>query len=317
MTPIQFSSGDVIADRRADYARMLLESGDASAAADLMAQALELAPVWAAGWFQLGEFFEKAGSTKEAVNAYRRAADLDEPGIFGAPLKLALLGAAPTPESPPSAYVEGLFDDYADRFEASLIEKLNYSVPQKLFRLARAHAPFALTVDLGCGTGLFGLEVAPASGRLEGFDLSANMLAKAGEKGIYQHLGQADLSEPAESSGLFSADLKRNRADLVSAADVMMYLGSLDTPFSLARDLLKPDGLFAFSVEDAATVENGADAEAGFCLQPSLRYAHHEAYVRGRLAEAGFQVLDLMKTDIRMDAGKAVFGILFLARLCA
>ncbi len=43
--------------------------------------------------------------------------------MFGAALKLALLGAAPVPEAPPSAYVEGLFDDYADRFETALVEK--------------------------------------------------------------------------------------------------------------------------------------------------------------------------------------------------
>jgi len=53
MQPTQFSSGDVIADRRADYARMLAESGDPAAAAELMEQALELAPAWAAGWLRL------------------------------------------------------------------------------------------------------------------------------------------------------------------------------------------------------------------------------------------------------------------------
>ncbi len=35
MTRNQFSSGDVIADRRADYARMLMEAGDHAAAAEL------------------------------------------------------------------------------------------------------------------------------------------------------------------------------------------------------------------------------------------------------------------------------------------
>ncbi len=61
MTRKQFSSGDVIADRRADYARMLMEAGDHAAAAELWEQALELAPDWAAGWFRLGEAAEKAG----------------------------------------------------------------------------------------------------------------------------------------------------------------------------------------------------------------------------------------------------------------
>jgi predicted TPR repeat methyltransferase len=309
MTPTQFSSGDVIADRRADYARMLAEAGDAAAAAELMEQALELVPRWAAGWFRLGEYREKAGLPAQAVEAYAQVVALDETGIFGAPLKLATLGAAPTPESPPSAYVEGLFDDYADRFETSLVEKLNYSVPQKLFALVKPHAPFALTVDLGCGTGLFGVEVAAATTRLEGFDLSANMLAKAQEKNLYQHLAQADLSEPPERAGLFSGDLATGRADLVSAADVMMYLGSLDAPFALARVLLAPAGLFAFSVED------GGAQETGFSLQSSLRYAHTGAYVEACLARHGFEVLQRMRTDIRMDAGKQLFGILFLARL--
>jgi len=54
-TPPSFTSGDVIADRRADYARMLAESGDPAAAVELMEQALELAPDWAAGWLCLGD----------------------------------------------------------------------------------------------------------------------------------------------------------------------------------------------------------------------------------------------------------------------
>ncbi|MGF9693465.1 methyltransferase [Rhizobium sp. 0TCS1.26] len=309
MITTQFSSGDAIADRRADYARMLSEAGDFAAAAELFEQALELVPGWTAGWVMLGEARDKAGLTEGAIEAFETVARLDTTGLFGAPLKLALLGAAPTPEHPPSAYVEGLFDDYADRFETALVEKLNYTVPQKLFALVQPLAPFRLTVDLGCGTGLFGAEVASATARLEGFDLSANMLAKAEEKRIYHRLAQADLSEPADASGLFGEDLPRGRADLVSAADVLMYLGSLDAPFALARDLLSPGGLFAFSVEDAG------DVEIGFRLQGSLRYAHSERYVRERLATFGFETQETQRTDIRMDAGKPVFGILFLARL--
>ncbi|MGN7294763.1 methyltransferase [Rhizobium sp. SAFR-030] len=309
MITTQFSSGDAIADRRADYARMLSEAGDYAAAVELFEQALELVPGWTAGWVMLGEARNKAGQAEGAIEAFETVARLDTTGLFGAPLKLALLGAAPTPAHPPSAYVEGLFDDYADRFETALVEKLNYTVPQKLFALVQPLAPFRVTVDLGCGTGLFGAEVASATARLEGFDLSTNMLAKAEEKRIYHHLAQADLSEPADASGLFGEDLPRGRADLVSAADVLMYLGSLDAPFALARDLLSPGGLFAFSVEDAGEVETG------FRLQGSLRYAHSERYVRERLATFGFETLETRRTDIRMDAGKPVFGILFLARL--
>ncbi|KQZ50697.1 methyltransferase [Rhizobium sp. Root149] len=308
MSANQFSSGDVIADRRADYARMLAESGDHAAAAELFEQALEIAPDWTAGWLLAGEAHQKAGAREAAIAAFEQVMKRDRQGLFGASLKLAALDATPAPDAPPSAYVEGLFDDYADRFEISLVEKLNYSVPAKLFALVQSHGPFDLTVDLGCGTGLFGVEIASDTARLEGFDLSANMLAKAGEKGIYHHLGQADLSRTDADTSLFSEDRPRHRADLVSAADVLMYLGNLDVPFALADELLKPRGLFAFSVEDAGSSTDG------FVLQQSLRYAHTQSYIETLLARHVFDLVALSRTDIRMDAGKPVHGILFLAR---
>ena len=310
MAPNQFSSGDVIADRRADYARMLAESGDYPAAAELMEQALELAPRWTAGWFRFGEYHEKAGETAKAVAAYEKVAELDREGLFAAELKLAVLGAAETPEQPPSRYVEGLFDDYADRFETSLVEKLDYSVPQKLAELigkAATGDAFDTIVDIGCGTGLLGIEIRSLAKRLEGFDISQNMLAKADEKSLYDHLGQADLSLDAEASGLFTPVLTQHRADLVAAADVMMYLGSLETVMPLVSALLKPSGFFAFSVEDAGD-------EQGFVLRESLRYAHSKSYVTDLLERTGFSLLEIRKTTIRKDAGKPLSGILFLAR---
>ncbi|MDP9786926.1 class I SAM-dependent methyltransferase [Agrobacterium sp. CCNWLW32] len=310
MAPNQFSSGDVIADRRADYARMLAEGGDYPAAAELMEQALELAPRWTAGWFRFGEYHEKAGETAKAVAAYEKVAELDTEGLFAAELKLAVLGAAETPEQPPSRYVEGLFDDYADRFETSLVEKLDYSVPQKLAELIGKAADggvFDTIVDIGCGTGLLGVEIRTLAKRLEGFDISQNMLAKAEEKGLYDYLGQADLSLEAEASGLFISTLAQYRADLVAAADVMMYLGSLETVMPLVSALLRPSGFFAFSVEDAGD-------EDGFILRESLRYAHSKSYVTDLLERTGFSLLDIRKTTIRKDAGKPLSGILFLAR---
>ncbi|TJV01793.1 MAG: SAM-dependent methyltransferase, partial [Mesorhizobium sp.] len=53
MKPLQASSGYLTADRRADFAEMLLASGEPAQAAELLLGALELAPQWAAGWFRL------------------------------------------------------------------------------------------------------------------------------------------------------------------------------------------------------------------------------------------------------------------------
>ncbi|GGD92863.1 methyltransferase [Rhizobium anhuiense] len=303
----QLSSGDVIADRRADYARMLEEGGEPDAAAELMEQALELVPAWAAGWYRLATYLEKAGRADAAIEAYRRTLAFDPDDIFGATLKLALLGDVATPDRPPSRYVERLFDDYADRFESALVEKLDYSVPQKLAALiASTGRRYDRAVDLGCGTGLLGPEIRGRVDRLEGFDLSQNMLVKAAEKQVYDCLAQADLSLAPDLSGLF-ADAARHRADLVTAADVLMYLGNLESVFAIIGELAASGADIAFSVEDAGDGE-------GFHLAPSLRYAHSESYVRALLAGHGLQILATVKSVIRKDGGKPVSGILFLTR---
>ncbi|MCX8995997.1 methyltransferase domain-containing protein [Rhizobiaceae bacterium BDR2-2] len=308
MVPASLSSGDLLADRRAAYAKLLSGDGLFAEAAELMEQALELAPGWRAGWFQLGEYREKAGNRDGAVEAYARVAQGGGEDIFGANLKLAVLGAADMPARPESAYAESLFDDYADRFEEALTGKLGYDLPALLAERIAAHGGgrqhFSLVADIGCGTGLAGPEVRPLAERLEGFDISANMLARAREKGVYDHLGRADLSLSVEESGLFAAGLPRRRADLVLAADVMIYLGDLDAVFALAAELVKPNGFFAFSVETA---------EEGYVLQPSLRYAHSEAHVGGLFARHGFERRLFERVTLRMDRGKPVFGFVFIA----
>ncbi|MDK4712954.1 methyltransferase domain-containing protein [Rhizobium sp. CNPSo 4039] len=314
MLPSQLSSGDVIADRRADYAKMLAESGEPASAAELMEQALELAPRWAAGWFTLAAYREKAGDAPGAIAALNEVLLLDEGDVFGARLKLAVLGGAEVPDRPPSLYVERLFDDYADRFETSLVEKLGYSVPGKLAtqiaETAGIPKHFRLAIDLGCGTGLLGPEIRARVDRLEGYDLSKGMLAKAGEKGVYDHLGQADLSLKPELSGVFDEGFAVGRADLITAADVLMYLGDLRGVAAIVQKLSANGAVFAFSVEDAEQPD-------GYVLRDSLRFAHSEAYVRQILTAHGFTVLDLVRSVIRMDGGKPVHGILFITRKSA
>jgi len=314
MLPSQLSSGDVTADRRADYAKMLDENGEPASAAELMEQALERAPAWAAGWFNLGVYREKAGNVAGAAAAFERVLPLDRDDLFGAPLMLASLGSAAVPDHPSSLYVERLFDDYAERFEHALLKKLAYSVPRKLAALI-TETPglpqhFRLAVDLGCGTGLLGPEIRSRTDRLEGFDLSANMLAKAAEKQAYDLLAAADLSRPAERSGLFGPGMEEHRADLVTASDVLIYLGALENLFALLQPLSAPGAVFAFSVEDAGE-------GTGFRLGRSLRYAHTPAYVRDVSARFGFAIRAEVRTVIRLDAGLPVNGLLFIAQTAA
>lgn len=183
---------------------------------------------------------------------------------------LASLGAGAMPDHPSSLYVERLFDDYAERFDHALIKKLAYSVPRKLAALIAETEGlpqhFRLAVDLGCGTGLLGPEIRNRIDRLEGFDLSGNMLAKAAEKHVYDLLGIADLSLPAAGSGLFGTDLSDHRADLITASDVFIYLGALENLFALLGLLSAPQAVFAFSVEDGGRAR--VSASAARCAMP-------------------------------------------------
>ena len=154
------SSGDLMADRRFDFARDLQLKGDLVAAADLLLQATELAPGFASAWFTLGEIRERLGEREAAISAFRRAQMSDPDDRHGAGLRLMLLGAEPLSAMPP-AYVRALFDQYAPRFEAALVDDLGYRGPALLFKAVlsvraalRKPAFFKRAIDLGCGTGL-------------------------------------------------------------------------------------------------------------------------------------------------------------------
>ncbi|RWM21919.1 methyltransferase domain-containing protein [Mesorhizobium sp.] len=299
MKPLQASSGDLNADRRADFAEMLFVSGEPAQAAELLLGALELAPQWAAGWFRLGEMQEAAGFLDQAIQAWTMALKLDLADRLGASLKLQLIGHAPAAAAPPSAFVETLFDHYADRFEEALVDKLGYRMPDFLDRAIRAARPgrFRLALDLGCGTGLMGERLRPIVERLEGCDISAGMLRKARAEGIYDRLSKADLQHFSHTDA---------KADLVVAADVFIYVGALERIVGAVAESLIDAGVFAFSVE---TTAGGDD----FALQPSRRYAHSEAYVRHVLAASGFAILSLDRAVIRQDRSKPVDGLAVVA----
>src|ERR1700724_1382844 len=106
------SSGDMLADRRFDFARDLQLRGDLVAAADLFVQATDLAPGFATAWFTLGEVREQLGDREGAIVAFRTA-EMTEPGDrTGASRRLMRLGATEISAMPPT-YVSALFNQYA------------------------------------------------------------------------------------------------------------------------------------------------------------------------------------------------------------
>jgi predicted TPR repeat methyltransferase len=299
MKPLKLSSGDLLADRRADYAEMLFSTGDVAAAFEPLRDALELAPDWAMGWYRLGEMLEAAGMPEQAAEAWRRTLALEPDDRPGAALKLELIGQAPPSSAPPGGYVEALFDSYARTFETSLVQKLVYRVPELVLAAieARGVRRFRRAIDLGCGTGLMGAALRPFVDRLEGCDISSSMLRKAEAKAIYDRLEKADLQ---------TLSIEPMSVDLVVAADGFLYVGALERIMATVAAGLAPDGLFAFSVEKH-------EGPRDMALRPSRRYAHSQAYLRRVVAAAGMEVASMQTAVIRMDRGEPIEGLIVVA----
>src|SRR3979411_2263026 len=111
------SSGDLVADRRFDFARDLQLKGDLVAAADLLLQATELAPGFASAWFTVGEIREQLGGREAGIAAFREAAIAAPDDRHGASLRLMLLGAEKL-SAMPQAYVRALCEQDTREFGA-------------------------------------------------------------------------------------------------------------------------------------------------------------------------------------------------------
>ena len=111
------SSGDLIADRRFEFAKDLEKRGDLSGAADLYAQAAEVAPGFASAWFALGAVRVRLGDDGAAADAFRRAREADPEDRHGATVALAHLTGEAAPM--PAGYVRALFDQYAKHYDLS------------------------------------------------------------------------------------------------------------------------------------------------------------------------------------------------------
>src|SRR6202051_1790174 len=275
------SSGDLVADRRFDFARDLQLKGDLVAAADLLLQATELAPGFASAWFTLGEIREQLGERDAAVAAFRKAQMADPDDRHGASLRLMLLGAEPLSAMPP-AYVRALFDQYAPKFEAALVDDLGYRGPALLFKAVlaaraavRKPAFFKRAIDLGCGTGLAATGFARKCDLFIGIDLSPRMIERARSTGLYAELEVADMVQGLSSK-------PETSADLILAADAMVYIADLVPVLAEAERVLVYGGVLAFTTETH-------EAE-GVTIGEGLRYAHSADYVRAPVEAAGLKL---------------------------
>lgn len=278
-----------------EYAVALLRSGRTAEAE----QFLERGGGNGGVWLMFGQALLREGNVQGAHKAIERAYALEPGSPHVQHFRAALSGELP--EGIESDYIRGLFDDFADRFESTLVNSLGYGVPNRLpvFLAEQGVEAFTDILDLGCGTGLMGVELAGGGRRIDGVDLSERMLAVAREKKVYRDLHAAEV--------LAFLQATQQQWDLIVAADVFVYIGALKSIFAAAWQRLRPGGHFVFSIERSDGAETQLVAETG-------RYRHQPQALCAALEEAGFIGIRQEDIVIRKESGHPVAGSLMLAQ---
>ncbi len=290
-----------------------LRRGQHALAARYFDAAIECDPSLLDAWLDLAECHHLVGDDARAVACLELL--LARPAAMGAPADTTALATArfklaqyrgEQPDATPHALVARLHDGMAATFDEHLTGRLGYRVPALLIAeldtwltdFPSKHGRLPAVLDLGCGTGLFGGEVRRYAASVHGVDLSASMLTRARERGVYDVLTESDLATYlAGSNKVF---------DLIAATDVLIYVGRLDEMFEGVAARLAAGGCFAFSTETPAGLEQDC------LLLPTGRFAHHARYVE-RLADAnGLAVTKCIDTTIRTENGVPLAGHLFI-----
>jgi predicted TPR repeat methyltransferase len=137
-----------------------------------------------------------------------------------------------------------------------------------------------------------GGKIRPLARTLTGVDVSENMLEKARQRQIYDHLVCCDIIEFLQTQD--------SRFDLAIATDVFIYIGDLSLVFQGVRRALRENGLFCFSVESVG--------DGDFVLRGTLRYAHSTGYLHGLARQHDFIVEMTAPQIIRKEVGADIHG---------
>ncbi|HEY2250165.1 MAG TPA: tetratricopeptide repeat protein [Planctomycetaceae bacterium] len=293
-----------MAEPRVVLGSALAEQGQHADAVDEFLRAMAVKRFRAGATENMAFSLLKLGRNDEAAAMYRRwlAIEPDNPRPRH---HLAGCTGQDVPPRCPDDYVRTVFDRFSKTFDVKLRD-LKYCAPALVVdALAAEIGPPQAQLDIldaGCGTGLCAAGIRPFARCLEGVDLSPGMLAKAGERGGYDELHEAELSEFMRQAPL--------SYDAIISADTLIYFGDLRQVIVAAAGALRPAARLVFTVELAEP----AVAIEGFRLDSHGRYSHTADHVRTALVEAGLEVRRLEEVFLRMEGGQAVQGWLVVGR---
>jgi predicted TPR repeat methyltransferase len=287
---LQNLGATIAADGRPSEARAVFE------------QVVALDPQAELAWLGIADSYRSVVDRAPRRVALERALAINPANRQARHMLNATLGH--TPEHSDWQYVTEFFDAYADRFEAHLVGALNYVGHAVLTTMLRAAYPvprrFGRVLDVGCGTGLLGAELAAhyRCQAIVGIDLSQRMLDAARARGCYTEL------RCAEATLALIQDTATY--DLIAATDVLIYIGAVHRLFPACAARLARGGVLAFSVE---VLEDDEPAPLGYALRDSTRYGHRRAYLVDQAAVCGLALVTERAGAIRQQGARDEMGL--------
>lgn len=241
----------------------------------------------------------KSGDTQKAASLYAQLLKLTPEHKAAQHMLSSITGA--TPDTAPLEYVESIFNNYAEGFEHSLVENLQYRTPEVLYDcfcncIQKRRQKKCL--DLGCGTGLAGERFKHCCNELTGIDISQKMLAIADKKNLYDKLVKDDIIHFLQKNAV--------QYNLILAADVFTYIGDLKIVLNGCHSAATPSGILLFSVEEAP------HCQKGFVLKPTGRFGHSNHYIQKLSKQTGWTVISHKHSRLRQEKGKWVMGELYI-----
>jgi predicted TPR repeat methyltransferase len=289
------------AEAHSNLGAVLRELGRLNDAEESYKKALSIKPDFAETHSNLGHVLHALGKFNEAAESLRKAVGI-EPDLPGVQHRLnALLGI--TTDFAPRQYVEDIFNSYAKKFDNHLVNVLKYDAPimlkKALLDLGLAQRKYKNVIDLGCGTGLSGLEFRDIAETLIGIDLSEEMVRKAEQKNIYDQLYVDDIVGRLE--------ILKTQFSLFISSDVFAYIGDLLPLFSCIKRHSTQNSLLVFSTEHTD--------DGDFILRNTARYAHSKDYILSIAKQQGFRLEFFTTCNLRYERDGWIIGGLFVLKV--
>lgn len=284
-----------------------LKAGETEKSEQAFLKSMELNPDSPETCYNLGMIYSQIGNIEKARQFLVKVTEMEIPKGFEKPdeflmavkYHLSYLDQPEQFDENHKIFVANLFDDFAQKFENTLVDNLNYQAPKIIAKYAKSrlepNSKYKHLLDLGCGTGLCGKHMSPFVSHLTGIDISTKMVEKTRSLNIYDKVIHGEIVEEANKL--------HDQYDIIVAADVFIYIGGINNVFSACSRICNQDGLFIFSIESLPVNES-----VDYKLYDTGRYKHSINYLDSIAKKHKFKIIENIPCALRKEHHKDVEG---------